>query len=93
VVIRPDSGNPVKIICGNPEGKTEAERKGVVELLWDVFGGTITDKGFKLLDPHIGAIYGDSINFRKGTSYLRRLKSKRFCQPGSVWYWQLYLSI
>ena len=31
LVIRPDSGNPVKIICGDKDGKTEAERKGVVE--------------------------------------------------------------
>ncbi|MEO7490712.1 MAG: nicotinate phosphoribosyltransferase, partial [Ferruginibacter sp.] len=49
VVIRPDSGDPVKIICGNPDGKTIAEQKGVVELLWDVFGGTITAQGYKLL--------------------------------------------
>lgn len=78
VVIRPDSGNPVKIICGDPEGKTEAERKGVVELLWDVFGGTITDKGFKLLDPHIGAIYGDSINLERAEAICEALKAKGF---------------
>jgi nicotinamide phosphoribosyltransferase len=78
VVIRPDSGNPVKIICGDPEGKTEAEQKGVVELLWDVFGGTITDKGFKLLDPHIGAIYGDSINLERAQAICEALKAKGF---------------
>jgi nicotinamide phosphoribosyltransferase len=78
VVIRPDSGDPVKIICGNPDGKTEAERKGVVELLWDVFGGTITDKGFKMLDPHIGAIYGDSINIERATNICENLIAKGF---------------
>jgi nicotinamide phosphoribosyltransferase len=78
VVIRPDSGDPVKIICGNPEGKTAAERKGVVELLWDVFGGTITDKGYKLLDPHIGAIYGDSINLERAEAICEGLKQKGF---------------
>jgi nicotinamide phosphoribosyltransferase len=78
VVIRPDSGDPVKIICGNPDGKTEAERKGVVELLWDVFGGTITDKGFKMLDPHIGAIYGDSINIERATNICENLMAKGF---------------
>lgn len=78
VVIRPDSGDPVKIICGDPVGKTEAERKGVVELLWDVFGGTITDKGFKLLDLHIGAIYGDSINIERATLICEGLKAKGF---------------
>ncbi|WP_276501788.1 nicotinate phosphoribosyltransferase [Terrimonas pollutisoli] len=78
VVIRPDSGDPVKIICGDAEGKTEAERKGVVELLWDVFGGTITDKGYKLLDSHIGAIYGDSINLQRAEAICEGLKRKGF---------------
>lgn len=78
VVIRPDSGDPVKIICGDPDGKTEQERKGVVELLWDVFGGTLTDKGYKLLDGHIGAIYGDSINLERAEAICDGLKKKGF---------------
>jgi nicotinamide phosphoribosyltransferase len=78
VVIRPDSGDPVKIICGDPEGKTQMERKGVVELLWDVFGGTVTDKGYKLLDSHIGAIYGDSINLQRAQAICEGLKQKGF---------------
>jgi nicotinamide phosphoribosyltransferase len=78
VVIRPDSGDPEKIICGDTEGETEVVRKGVVELLWDVFGGTITEKGFKLLDAHIGAIYGDSINIDRATRICEGLKAKGF---------------
>ncbi len=78
VVIRPDSGDPVKIICGDLDGKTNAERKGVVELLWDVFGGTITDKGYKLLDAHIGVIYGDSINLQRAEAICEGLKQKGF---------------
>lgn len=78
VVIRPDSGDPVKIICGDPDGKTAAEKKGVVELLWDVFGGTITGKGYKLLDAHIGAIYGDSINLQRAEAICEGLKQKGF---------------
>jgi len=78
VVIRPDSGDPVKIICGDPNGKTINERKGVIELLWDVFGGTITNKGYKLLDPHIGAIYGDSINLERAEAICEGLKKKGF---------------
>jgi nicotinamide phosphoribosyltransferase len=78
VVIRPDSGDPVKIICGDPEGKTTEERKGVVELLWDVFGGSVTHKGYKLLDAHIGAIYGDSINLERATAICEGLKQKGF---------------
>jgi len=78
VVIRPDSGDPVEIICGNPNGATENERKGVVELLWDVFGGTETEKGYKLLDSHIGAIYGDSITRQRATEICQRLMDKGF---------------
>lgn len=78
VVIRPDSGIPELIICGNPDGATEAERKGVVELLWDVFGGTITDNGYKLLDSHIGTIYGDSITLERAEEICKRLKQKGF---------------
>lgn len=78
VVIRPDSGDPVLIICGNPEGKSEPERKGVVECLWDVFGGTTTDKGFKLLDSHVGAIYGDSITLNRAKEISERLMAKGF---------------
>jgi len=78
VVIRPDSGDPVDIICGNPNGRTENERKGVVELLWDVFGGTETKKGYKLLDSHIGAIYGDSITRQRATEICQRLMDKGF---------------
>lgn len=78
VVIRPDSGDPVKIICGDPDGKTAPEQKGVVELLWDVFGGSITPQGYKLLDPHIGAIYGDSINLERAAQICDGLKAKGF---------------
>jgi nicotinamide phosphoribosyltransferase len=78
VVIRPDSGDPVLIICGNPDGKSLQERKGVVELLWDVFGGTETSKGYRLLDSHIGAIYGDSITRDRAIEICQRLKNKGF---------------
>ena len=78
VVIRPDSGNPVKIICGDPNATTIEAKKGVVELLWDVFGGTITAQGYKLLDPHIGAIYGDSINLERAAQICDGLKEKGF---------------
>ncbi|MCX6316998.1 MAG: nicotinate phosphoribosyltransferase [Bacteroidetes bacterium] len=78
VVIRPDSGDPVKIICGDPDGATIEQRKGVVELLWDVFGGTVTTMGYKLLDSHIGAIYGDSINLQRAAAICEGLKQKGF---------------
>lgn len=66
LVFRPDSGDPVKIICGDPEA-TEGTpaRKGAVECLWNIFGGTTTDKGFRTLDSHVGLIYGDSITLAR----------------------------
>jgi nicotinamide phosphoribosyltransferase len=84
VVIRPDSGDPVDIICGNPEGKNEADKKGVVELLWGTFGGSTNAKGFKELDPHIGSIYGDSITVARATAICERLKAKGFASTNVV---------
>ena len=70
LVIRPDRGDPVDILCGT-EDYTKSKlpydevkdvevmhpsQKGVIELLWDVFGGTVNEQGYKVLDPHIGAI-------------------------------------
>jgi len=50
VVIRPDSGDPVKIICGDPDAPVNTPAyKGAVECLWEIFGGTYTAKNYKLL--------------------------------------------
>jgi nicotinamide phosphoribosyltransferase len=84
VVVRPDSGDPVDIICGNPNGRTTFEQKGVVELLWDTFGGHINDKGFKELDPHIGTIYGDSITLGRAQQICERLMKKGFASTNVV---------
>lgn len=78
VVIRPDSGDPIKIICGDINSNNEFERKGVVELLWDVFGGVINEKGYKVLDSHIGVIYGDSITLEIADEICKQLKAKGF---------------
>ncbi|MGL4345238.1 MAG: nicotinate phosphoribosyltransferase [Cellulosilyticaceae bacterium] len=79
VCIRPDSGEPQLILCGDPEGESEAERKGLVEVLWELFGGTINDKGFKKLDPHIGVVYGDSITLERCQEICEGLINKGFC--------------
>lgn len=127
VVIRPDSGDPVKIltgyfihetglentslfnICHYDDGSpnkdaykignkyyivepyetgwttdftfteiSEYEVKGLIECLWDIFGGSITDKGYKLLNDKIGAIYGDSITLERQEQILSRLEKKGF---------------
>ena len=56
LVIRPDSGDPADILCGDTNSTNELVRKGVVECLWDIFGGTYSKLGFKELNPHIGTI-------------------------------------
>ena len=79
VVIRPDSGDPVKIIVGDPEAAPGSpEFKGAIECMWEVFGGTTTEQGFKLLDSHIGLIYGDSITIERQKAILGGLKAKGF---------------
>jgi nicotinamide phosphoribosyltransferase len=111
VVLRPDSGDPVKIITGYNEdeilrengkayelikqdshkllykkGKelSEDEIKGAIQTLWEVFGGTTTAKGYKLLDSHIGLIYGDSITLQRAKTILERLKVKGFASINVV---------
>ena len=58
--------------------------KGVIELLWDVFGGTINSKGYKVLDPHIGCLYGDAITLERAEEICRRLESKGFASSNIV---------
>ena len=52
-LVRGDSGDPVDVVT-----KT-------VFKLWEHFGGTINSKGYKVLDPHVKAIYGDSITVQR----------------------------
>jgi nicotinamide phosphoribosyltransferase len=85
VVIRPDSGDPVKIVCGDPASSNPAERKGVVELLWDIFGGSLSEQGYKVLDPHIGCIYGDSISLERCEAICSGLAKKRFASTNMVY--------
>lgn len=63
-VVRPDSSpkTPLEIIVGDPEATDIIERKGTLQVLWEIFGGTINERGFKVLDPKIGLIYGEAID-------------------------------
>lgn len=93
VIIRPDSGVPEDIICGvDPAKYTKEEyealpehiRKGAYECLWDVFGGRINSKGYKVLDSHIGMIYGDSITLERQKTIYARLEAKGFAATNLV---------
>jgi nicotinamide phosphoribosyltransferase len=102
VVIRPDSGDPVKIVSGymhdeldvdilgnyfDRETKrplTENEVKGMVVCLYEIFGGSETTTGYIQLDPHIGAIYGDSITLDRAQQICERLAKKGFASTNVV---------
>jgi nicotinamide phosphoribosyltransferase len=49
-VLRPDSGDPVEMSVK------------VLKSLWNNYGGTLNANGYKVLDPHVGVIYGDYIS-------------------------------
>lgn len=83
-VVRPDSGDPVKIICGDSESSDDRARKGTIEILWEIFGGTTNSKGYKQLDSHIGCIYGDSITLDRCKAICERLESKGFASTNCV---------
>lgn len=106
LVIRPDSGDPIDIVCGHKEftvvdgkyytldnrfmadvliaDKDIPACKGVIELLWDIFGGTESSTGYKKLDSHIGAIYGDSITYDRAVKIFERLEAKGFASTNIV---------
>lgn len=86
IVIRPDSGDPADIICGTKRtlGGVSSEEKGVIEMLWDLFGGEVNTQGFKVLDSHIGAIYGDSITTDRAQDICQRLFEKGFATTNIV---------
>jgi nicotinamide phosphoribosyltransferase len=113
VVFRPDSGDPVGIICGTAyqtnmlgvplpdeysvfeyggkyftthgvEVEEKPEFKGAVECLWDIFGGTTNEKGYKVLNERVGLIYGDSITHVRASRILERLRSKGFASSNIV---------
>lgn len=85
VVFRPDTGCPVKMICGDADAPIGSpEYKGAMECLWDVFGGSESAQGYKLLDPHVGLIYGDSITIERATAICTGLKAKGFASTNVV---------
>ena len=85
VVVRPDSGDPVKIICGDPEADPNSpEYKGAYQLLGEIFGYTTNEQGYKVLDTHIGLIYGDSITLERQDQIYSQLEAKGFAATNLV---------
>lgn len=85
VVFRPDTGDPVKVVVGDFDAdENTPEYKGSIECLWDIFGGVVTDQGYKILDPHVGLIYGDSITLQRAHDICQGLKDKEFASTNIV---------
>lgn len=66
MLMRGDSGDCVEVVT-----KT-------VFKLWEHFGGTINSKGYKVLDPHVKAIYGDSITVQRCEEIYKILEENGF---------------
>lgn len=66
MLMRGDSGDCVEVVT-----KT-------VFKLWEEFGGTMNSKGYKVLDPHVKAIYGDSITVQRCEQIYRILEENGF---------------
>jgi nicotinamide phosphoribosyltransferase len=66
MLMRGDSGDCVEVVT-----KT-------VFKLWEHFGGTVNSKGYKVLDPHVKAIYGDSITVQRCEEIYRILEENGF---------------
>lgn len=66
MLVRGDSGDCVKVV-------TET-----VFHLWDIFGGTVNTKGYKVLNPHVKALYGDSITIQRAEQIYEILEKNGF---------------
>lgn len=66
MLMRGDSGDCVDVVT-----KT-------VFKLWEQFGGTVNSKGYKVLDPHVKAIYGDSITVQRCEEIYKILEAAGF---------------
>lgn len=60
------------------------EDKGTIWTLWDTFGGTINSKGYKVLNPHIGLIYGDGCTLDRVKEIYARLEEQGFAASNII---------
>lgn len=68
-----------------PSDLKDYEVKGAIQCLWDIFGGEVNSKGYKVLDTHVGLIYGDSITVSRAKDIFERLKDKGFASSNIVY--------
>jgi nicotinamide phosphoribosyltransferase len=56
----------------------------ILEQLWKDFGGTFNNKGFRVLDPHVRVIYGDSLDLVSGQEILDVIMEAGFASENVV---------
>lgn len=84
IVIRPDSGDPVKIMCGDPGAPAGSpQNAGVLKLLVNKLGYTWPIGRLPLI-RNAGAIYGDSITPERCEEILRQTVRKLQMSPYNV---------
>lgn len=79
-----NSGNPVLICCGDPAAETTEEQFGVIRLLDRHFGSSWNEKGYREVDPHVGAIYGDGIFYNRAQEILSKLAGMGYASNNIV---------
>lgn len=85
VVFRPDSGDPKDIICGtSPLRCNTPEETGCLKLLAAHFGFTVNEKGYKVLHPKVGLIYGDGMYLRRYKDTLELMKIMGFAASNLI---------
>jgi nicotinamide phosphoribosyltransferase len=85
VVFRPDSGDPPKIICGDGDAETGSpEWFGAIRLLDKMFGSKKNKKGYRVLNPKIGLIYGDGMFYERFERVLEMMKLMGYASSNLV---------
>jgi nicotinamide phosphoribosyltransferase len=77
VVVRPDS-------LRYPGDTPHEQMVWIANQLYAKFGGTINKKGYKVLDPHIGMIWGDGIDLDGIKLILEKLEEAGFSTENAV---------
>lgn len=72
IVIRPDSGNPVDVVCKS------------LDILAERFGVTANTKGYKVLPPYIRLIQGDGVSPDSIAAILEAMKQKGYSADNVV---------
>lgn len=72
LLVRPDSGDIIDISVET------------IKHLWNHFGGNVNSKGYKVLDQHIGCVYGDGVTQERAETIYKKLMEAGFAANNIV---------